>query len=404
MKNKLRLAGFWVNALVALLAVTVFLPALRAKLPPTTQASPSTQLPISTLPSTQVSGSTLRPPPRMENRILLVFDTAADMKKRLPDEKKGILKLFAITLGAELQDGDTIGVWTFDEDLRMGELPLQRWRAEDINIISSNIIKLVEKHRYSKTTSFDKLIPMLNRVMAGSPRLTTLVFCDGEAPVKGTPVDDAINAIFKKNEGLMRKDREPYVLVFRTQSGNYVGSTINTAISINVPQFPLPPAPPPPPPLPVVQPTPAVESTVPPLIVIGRVVETNLPPPAQAPAPVQEQTPPSPPMATTKATPASAASLVVIMTPAHSATNAVVPETNPIPVAVTAPPPEVMGPPPVTNFTATTTATATPAGRGVMIAIAGGILIIVCVGGYMISRRSRRRNSSSLITESLKKK
>jgi hypothetical protein len=53
---------------------------------------------------------------------------------------------------------------------------------------------------------------------------------------------------------------------------------------------------------------------------------------------------------------------------------------------------------------ATATATETPESRGEFIAIVVGILVVIGVVGYVISRRGRRRNSSSLITESLKKK
>jgi hypothetical protein len=365
MNMKKKLAG-----LLVLLMVTAFLPALRA------QTSPPRQ--------------------RVENRVLLIFDTSSAMKKRVPDEERGIKRLFALTLSSQLQRGDTIGVWTFDQNLRTGEFPLQYWQPENINTICSNIITFVEKHHYSKTTSYEKLMPELTSVMENSPRLTTLIFCDGEVPIKGTPVDNAINAIFKKNESLMRKDREPYVLVFRTQFGKSVGSTINTAVTINVPQFPLPPAPPPPPVIPPPRSMPV--STVPPLIIIGRGAETNAPPPPPAPA----QAPP----ATVAASNASPGSLVVIMHPAHPATNAPAPETNAVEAAPTnvAPPPEVMSPPPVTNFTATATATETPIPRNVLLAIAGGIVVIVVVGGIMLSRRGRRRNSTSLITESLKKK
>jgi hypothetical protein len=380
MKNKRTPVNFLGCALLALLAVTAFLPAGRAQLPP--------------------------PRPYVENRVLLVFDTSSAMKKRLPEEEKGIKRLFALTLSSQLQDGDSIGVWTFDENLRTGEFPLQRWQAEDIMTISSNILTFVEKHRYSKTTSFEKLMPRLNNVMAGSPRLTTLVFCDGEAPIKGTPVDDSINAIFKKNEGLMRKDREPYVLVFRTQQGNYVGSTINTATSINVPQFPPPPAPAPPPVIP--PPPPAPVPTVPPLIIIGRGSDTNMPPPASAPAPPQQQTPPPPPV---NMAPANSSSLIIKMTPPPPppATNTSVPETNAVPATVEAAPTNVAPPRELMSVPSAPAATMQPpknAGpsRGVVLAIAGAILVLAVIVFIVISHGSRSRNSSSLITESLKKK
>jgi hypothetical protein len=355
---------FIIKVLVALLAVTAFLPASRAQ-------------------------SSRR---HVENRVLLIFDTSSAMKKRLPEEERGIQKLFALTFSSQLQRGDTIGVWTFDQNLRTGEFPLQYWRPEDISTISSNVITLIEKHHYSKTTSFEKLMPMLYGVMGSSPRLTTIIFCDGEAPIKGTPVDFSINGDFKNNEAAMRKDREPYVLVFLTQSGSYVGSTISTAESINMPQFPLPPAPPPPPYIP----PPAPEPTVPPLIIIGRGSDTNVPPPA--PAPSQQQTP--------LPAPASSSSLIIVMPPPHPAvkTNSV-PETNTIPVTFEAAPTNAAPPPPPSPPPApVATATATAISPGVLIAIVVGVLIMVGMVGYMISRSARRRSSSSLITESLKKK
>ncbi|HSY43110.1 MAG TPA: hypothetical protein VK811_04320, partial [Candidatus Acidoferrum sp.] len=295
---KKTLAGLLTRALMALLAVTTFLPALRA----------------------QTSER------HVKNRVLLIFDTSSAMKKRLPEEEKGIQKLFALNFSSELQPGDTIGVWTFDQNLRAGEFPLQYWQTGEINTISSNIVTFVEKHHYSKTTNFQKLMPMLYDVMNSSPRLTTLIFCDGEAPIKGTPVDNSINIDFKNNEAVMRKGREPYVLVFLTQSGNYVGSTISTANSINMPQFPLPPAPPPP----VVEAPPAPEPTVPPLIIIGRGSDTNVPPPA----PPQEQTlPPAPAPA--------GSSLIIKMPPPSPATNTSIPETNAVPATAEAAPTNV---------------------------------------------------------------
>jgi hypothetical protein len=376
------------SILLALLAATTFPSALRA------QSSPR----------------------HKESRYLLIFDTSSAMKKRLPEEEKGIKRLFALTFSSQLHEGDTIGVWTFDENVRTGEFPLQYWRGEDINLISSNIITFVEKHRYAKSTSYQKLIPKLYEVMNDSPRLVTLIFCDGETPIKGTPVDSSINEVFKKNEALMRKDREPYVLVFRTQSGNYVTSTINTAASINVP---MPPAPPPPARSPMYLPpsAPLPESTAPPLIIIGRAVGTNLPPPAlvPSPAPPPEQTPPPAPapVTATNEAPANSSSLIIVMPPPKRAvpTNSVpeaTSETNAIPAAEAAPtnvtpPPEVMSPPPAAPAT-TTQAPETPVSRGILIAIAGGVIVIAGVGVYAISRRSRRRSSTSLITESLKKK
>ena len=109
----------------------------------------------------------------------------------------------------------------------MGQFPLQRWVPENAATIASNIIRFVAKQHYSKKTSFDAVRPYLNRVVHDSDRLTVLIFCDGEGEITGTPYDSDINRIFKQQQAERKRAREPFILVLRSQLGNYVGCTMN---------------------------------------------------------------------------------------------------------------------------------------------------------------------------------
>lgn len=377
MKIKSTVAVLLAQALLAFLPVTVFPPAVAAQ-----------------------------DSPHVENRVLLVFDTSSDMKKMLPAEVKGIKQLFALTFSSQLQRGDSIGVWTFGKELKTGACPLQRWDPYQVNTICSNILTAIEHEHYSKTTSFKDLMPALNRLMAASPQLTTFVFCDGNGEIFGTPVDKSINNIFKDNSGQMRHIRQPFVIVFRTQYGQFTASTINTAETINVPHFPTSPQPAPPP---VVQePPPPPAPTAPPLIIIGTTVRTNLPPPAPAPAPAT----PSAPIKSTAAPPVTISMPVTneapkakVVEPTSSApeSNAVAPlaaevaPTNmaaPLPATVSAPPT-----PPAAEAPETA-----GEGKGDWIALGAGIVVGAGAVIFFVARRSRRHASPSLITESLKKR
>ena len=66
-----------------------------------------------------------------DNRVLLVFETSADMKKRLPAVRIGLDETLATSLRGGLQPGDSIGVWTFDQELHAGVFPLQSWMPEN---------------------------------------------------------------------------------------------------------------------------------------------------------------------------------------------------------------------------------------------------------------------------------
>jgi hypothetical protein len=339
-----------------------------------------------------------------ETRVLLIFDTSSAMKKRLPNEVKAIKQLFALALAERLQNGDTVGVWTFNSDVHTGDYPLQRWQIQNITGSASSIIDYIETQRYSKTTSFDKLNPLINHVVTVSPRVLVVIFCDGDGRFTGTPFDNSVNTAFKEHQKDMRNGKEPFVIALRGEGGQYSGSTISSAEEMNIPHFtPLAPVPPIPAPAPSAPQPPPPVSTVPPLIIIGKSAATNPPPP---PPPVQDIIIKGP-------APAPAPPANSVHTNSIPESSSSLPETNPIPpVAVTTaptnavvPPPEFVSPAPPMTATVSPGAVTVSAevGKGALFVIAGGILIVAGVPVWLILSRSRRQ-ATSLITESLKKR
>ncbi len=306
-----------------------------------------------------------QPAPQInDSRFLFIFDTSADMKKRLPAVQAEVNELLSTSLGGRLHAGDSLGVWTFDRDLRTGQFPLQHWNPEDAVTIASDINKFAGKQHYANGTRFGALQPQLDQLIQNSARLTVLIFCDGSDEIKWTPFDTGINQIFQQRLAEQKKARQPFVLVLRTQFGQYAGCTVNFPPGmVSVPEFPPLPQPAPPSTPPPSTPPPAPVSTPPPvgppLIIIGTKVETNWP------------SEPAPPPATNPAT----------VMPTN-----VVPASPTNPVVATnsaAPPPE-------------------PDHRGAL-AIGGALLI---AAGALIARavsRSRQNDRGSLISRSMRK-
>jgi hypothetical protein len=231
-------------------------------------------------------------PQAADNRFLFIFDTSADMKKRLPAVQAEVNELLASSMDGLLRAGDSLGVWTFGQELRAGQFPLQHWRPEDAVTIAASINQFIGKQSYAGNTGFNTLQPQLNQLIQNSTRLTVLIFCDGEDEIKWTPYDARINQIFQQQLAAQNKTRQPFVLVFRTQLGQFIGCTINFPPGmVSVPEFPPLPPPPPapaktPPPTPVVTPPPVGQ----PLIIIGTKVETNRPPAPAPPPPAKPAT------------------------------------------------------------------------------------------------------------------
>ncbi len=315
------------------------------------------------------------------------------MKSRVEGVQKALNSMLATSLHGQLHTGDSIGVWTFSQDLQTGNFPLQNWNADNAVKIAASLTKFVDGQRYAKTARFEALQPLLNQVVQGSERLTVLIFCDGTVKAAGTPFDAGINQMFQQKLDEQSKAHEPFIILLRSQQGKFTSCTMGfPPAPLNIPDFPPLPAPPPPPAPKVTNlPPPVVTSVVPSLFITGTKVSTNPLPPetnlpsANVPAPPPATNAPAPqtvipppvivPVQPTNASASPPTNQVVakIMTPAP--TNA--------PANVPAPPPENSG-----------------SGGNKFLMVAAGLLGTAVVLGIVV-RLSSHRKDSSLITRSM---
>jgi hypothetical protein len=259
--------------------------------------------------------------PNVDSRFLLVFDTSSDMKRRLPAVQKALNEILSAGTNGQLHPGDTLGVWTFDQVLHTGQFPLQRWAPDQAEMMASNITAFVRKQRYTKTTKFDALLPLLNQVVERSERLTVLIFCDGNGEIHGTPYDVGINKIFQQRQGERKKEQLPIVIGLRSQRGQYAGCMVSFPPQlVSLPAFPPLPAAVPVPPRVTNAPAPPgpPRSNAASLIIVGTTITNRVPPPAPKPPPALIPPPPLVP-------PPVPAPMVVTSTPAPEDTSEVKP-------------------------------------------------------------------------------
>jgi hypothetical protein len=216
------------------------------------------------------------------------------------------------------------------------------------------------------------LQPLLNQIVANSERLTVLIFCDGGAQFSGTPFDDGINGIFQQKLDEQKNARQPFVIVLRSQLGQYTACTVGLPpVPVSLPQFPPLPAPPPPPKLTNAPPPPPI-AVAPSLIIIGTNAGASLPVPVANPSPTNlpPTNAPAPPVNQTNATAAPPTNPVVATIIPAAAINA------------SAPPPENPG-------------------TGKKFLLLGGGLLVAAVALGMVAWLRSHRKDSSLITRSM---
>jgi hypothetical protein len=238
----------------------------------------------------------------LPGRYLFIVDTSAAMRQRSSVAQRAVSNLLLSSMHAQFQRGDTVGVWTYNEQLYAGHLPLQRWSPQNEQVVATNILMFLKRQPYEKKPHFDRVWPALQRVIRESYQLTVLLISSGEEQISGTPFDREINHFFQTQSREQKKARAPFVIVLRTRRGEFTGVTLNAAQwPVEFPPLPPEPkvadAPKPKPP----EPKPAPRPAAPPLIIIGKKSEA---PPESATTPPSANLKPT----TSEAVPSAASS------------------------------------------------------------------------------------------------
>ena len=344
------------------------------------------------------------------NRWLLVFDTSPAMKGLYPTTAGAIQQFFTTAADGELQPGDELAVWIYNRQVG-AQFPPVTWTPGKMSVVMTNLGMFLRQQSYATTSSLPVLQSPLSHVVAGSQRLTVVIFCDGQSKLTGTPYDDGINQSFS-DLARQSKSANLNVIVLRSQLGQFVGCTLNYPPgAISYPPFPeLPKLPANP-----VAAKPAASNVsatpIQSLEIVGTSVSTNgqpavAEPVIKAPEPKPANTPPpvvvAPVTNKVSLVPTNPAiTPVVKLMQTNSLPAATITQTTPPPAVVTAPTVSLTNQPQTKSIAAPVAAAPTPARPGKLISIAGGLVALAGMIGVIAFFAFRRRPHSSLISSSM---
>ncbi len=350
------------------------------------------------------------------NRYLLIVQTSRSVQRRAGGMVNAVANLLGSEMNGQMHPGDSLGVWTFADDLYTGRFPLQRWSLLNRRPITERVMTFLNEQTYEKQASFDKVFPAINQLVKESPFITVILVTDGQDRIRGTPFDSPINDTFNTWRERQQAAQMPFLTVLRGTQGKL------THFSVNPAPWPVE-MPPLPPELQLVKtatqeitPAPkAPASIVPSLVFRGKKPEaSNVEAPVAVPASTNREA--GPKVAATRSVAplqpdaSNAPVLLAKAEPLAYRVPQVVPSPKPVPtpsaaIAAETPPPardSVAKPP-----TAVQNAVAVPpqaSANRIGIWIAALVLTAALVGlGLLLVRRARPAPTASLITRSLER-
>jgi hypothetical protein len=162
-------------------------------------------------------------------RWLFVVETSKSMQRRADAVLGAVRGMLASDLNGQVEAGDTLGMWTFNEDLYAGRLPLQMWSPEAREDIMRRTVTFLKAQKYEKQSRFDKVVPALSRVIKDSELITVILISSGDGKVEGTAIDGRINEYYNQWRKQQQNARIPFVIVLRAKSGQLADYSLNTA-------------------------------------------------------------------------------------------------------------------------------------------------------------------------------
>lgn len=177
--------------------------------------------------------------PEPPGRYLLIVDTSFSMRRNAENLQNLVGNLVASGMSGELRAGDTLGLWTFSDQLQAGNFPLQRWTPQSRQSVARSVVEFLQRQRYEGKTQLDKVLGPMARVVRDSEKITVVLITDGEEKFNGTPFDAGINTAYRLNVSEQRRLRMPFVTVLRAQGGEFVSWKVSTPPwPVEFPEFP----------------------------------------------------------------------------------------------------------------------------------------------------------------------
>jgi hypothetical protein len=359
---------------------------------------------------------TAQPLQRQENRFLFLVDTSSAMRGYSNAVVQTVEELLASDMRGELREGDTIGLWTYNEKLN-ADFPMQVWSKAGKNSIVDNTAGFLLRQRYEKFAHLDRVMPSLKQVIKNSERVTIALVFDGRGAIEGTPFDKELAALQKEYGRKLRSAHVPFVIVLAARNGTVFDYTINYPGIVAIPHTANPePVPETNAPAVAVLPVSVTNAPAPVVrpvrsIVISRltnaasahvpgqaVVSAPIPPIATPLPPAKPASvPPAPPVVQAPV-PAPVAPVPQAIVPAPSVP--VVPPAKPAPVPAVAP---VVAPAPVHAEPAPPVAVvAQPRTSSItLLVVAFSLLVVAAVFVIFLWRRFRHPPEASLISQSI---
>ena len=174
-----------------------------------------------------------------EKRVLFIVETSKEMKDSSAAGLKLISTLVESGMAGLLSEGDSFGVWTFNENVSIGRYPMERWSTNESAELAQRLTGFLKAQKLEKTPKIEPVLAPLASVIRHSPMLMIVMVTSGKTPMAGSQWDDEINAYYREHVKDFQKKKLPFVTIFLARDGKLQRHSVSAAAGdVKIPKPP----------------------------------------------------------------------------------------------------------------------------------------------------------------------
>lgn len=159
-------------------------------------------------------------------RFLVAVDTSFSTSKRFEAIRNIVTDLVVSGFGAQIRTGERFEIWAFSE--RVHKLAIFDWKEDSGKEAVRPVEMALSRQRTRGLTDFRLLSEAVSAVARTSPVFTFILVTDGEDELVGTPYDARVNRAFAERFKVLKRDRQPFVVVMLAENGAWTRCAISS--------------------------------------------------------------------------------------------------------------------------------------------------------------------------------
>ncbi len=152
-------------------------------------------------------------------RYLILVDASAAMKRRREATAKSIAELIHSGFGGQAQQGDTIGFWTFGEEVDAAKFPAMKWSEPLRAALTAQATRFVMERRSAGKSNLDRAVQAILMATRTSKEVTVFIFSDGNEVLYGTPYDLDISTVYILHRDELKNSKSPFITSLAARDG-----------------------------------------------------------------------------------------------------------------------------------------------------------------------------------------